>query len=339
MNRHPTSPAFHRTQKDIGKTWFGMKLNIQALSLLFLALGSCPSAAQTAPVDPTPIAPTTATKNPSSLLLAAHKDLEARNPDAAEVDARQALALRPNSAEAMYFLARLLQLRNVPRDSLSWFTQAAKIEPPSAEDLRIVALDYVLLNDASDALHWLTRSVAMDPTNAEAWYDMGRAQMTQGNYVAAKEPMLKALQFQPRMVKAENNLGLIYEAQNLLTEAGQAYREAVRWQTGNPHPSEQPLLNYGTLLTSQQHATESSTGVIRRKLATDSITDVQKRFRTPDPLLDGLAILLCITIGLAASISPTSLQIACRALSAGNETVKHYGDRSCAATSHLSSAQ
>jgi tetratricopeptide (TPR) repeat protein len=193
----------------------------------------------------------------AAMLLAARVALKANQPDVAEEDVRKALELDPNSPGAMYFLAHLLEKRALPRDSLAWFTRAAQAAEPSGEDLRMVALDYILLNDTSDALHWLTRSVTMDPTNSEAWYDFGRAWMTQGNYTKALQPMLKALSLQPRMVKAENNLGLIYEAQNRTKDAATAYGNAVRWQAQDPHPSEQPLLNYGTLLSTQQHAAEA----------------------------------------------------------------------------------
>lgn len=60
------------------------------------------------------------------------------------------------------------------------------------------------------------------------------------------------------MVKSENNLGVIYEAQNRPADAAKAYSQAVSWQSGEPHPSEQPLLNYGALLNTQQKAAEAT---------------------------------------------------------------------------------
>ena len=177
--------------------------------------------------------------------------------EAAETAARKVIAMEPENAPAIYLLAYVLQARDQPKESLEWFTRGARVHPPTGEDLRIVARDYVLLNDLPDAVHWLERSVAMDPRNSEAWYDLGRTRMTQGDYKAAEQPMLKALALEPKMVKAANNLGLIYEAQNRNAEAEQSYRQAVEWQKDDPHASEQPLLNLGTLLTTEQKSAEA----------------------------------------------------------------------------------
>ena len=175
----------------------------------------------------------------------------------AEAAARKVIALDPESAPATYLLAYVLQARNEPKESLTWFTRAAKLHPPTGEDLRIVALDYVLLNDVPDALHWLERSVALDSQNSDAWYDLARTHMTQGDYKAAEQSMERALALQPKMVKAENNLGLIYEAENRTADAERSYRLAVEWQKDDPHASEQPLLNLGALLTTEQKGAEA----------------------------------------------------------------------------------
>lgn len=234
-----------------------MRLKRGVLLIALIALGLQPGGTQAVPGAQNTTAATPGEPDAAALLLAARAALKANQPDVAEQDVRKALKLDPNSPGAMYLLARVLEKRDLPRESLSLFTQAAQAAQPSGEDLRVVALDYILLNDTSDALHWLTRSVAMDPTNSEAWYDLGRAWMTQGNYTKALQPMLQALSLQPRMVKAENNLGLIYEAQNRTKDAVTAYENAVRWQAQDPHPSEQPLLNYGTLLSTERHAAEA----------------------------------------------------------------------------------
>ncbi len=171
--------------------------------------------------------------------------------------ATQFLGRDPSAFQAMYLLGHIEERRQNPRDSLHWFTRAAALDPPHSGDLRIVALDYVLLNDYPDALHWLHRAVALDPNDAEAWYDLGRAQMTQGDMPGAEISLHRALALKPHLVKAENNLGVVDEAQNRPADAIAAYRLAIAWQTGDPHPSEQPLLNLGTLLVTQQHPAEA----------------------------------------------------------------------------------
>jgi len=161
------------------------------------------------------------------------------------------------SASALYLLGYVLQRANKPKESLQMFTKAAAIRTPVAEDLRIVALDYVLLDDYPDAIRWLKMAVQDDPKNADAWYALGRSQMNQGNFIAAQQAFERVLSIRPADVKALNNLGLSYEAQNRIADALHAYERAVAAQQGAPHPSEQPLLNYGTLLISQNRIADA----------------------------------------------------------------------------------
>ena len=191
------------------------------------------------------------------LLTDAKTYLAANDLPHADSALRRYLAAKPDSAEAMYLLGRTLQRENQPKDSLQWFTRAASLFAPGSEDLRIVGMDYVLLNDYPDAIHWLERSVERNARNSEAWYDLGRAWMMQGDYTAAEKALLRATSLHPRFVKAEDNLGVVYEAQNRPTLAAEAYKQAVAWQQGEPQPSEQPLLNYGTFLVTQQRTAEA----------------------------------------------------------------------------------
>lgn len=165
------------------------------------------------------------------------------------------------SAPALYLLGYVLQREDKPRQSLAIFTRAAAIRTPLPNDLRIVALDYVLINDYPDAIHWLTLAVQQDPHNAEAWYDLGRSQMSQGNFVAAQHAFERVLALDPHDVRALNNMGLSYEAQNRLPDALHAYAQAISAQQGSAHPSEQPLLNYGNLLISQNRSAEAVTAL------------------------------------------------------------------------------
>ena len=177
--------------------------------------------------------------------------------DKAETRATEYLGHAPTSAQAMFLLGHIEERRKQPRDSLQWFTRAAALATPHAGDLRIVALDYVLLNDYPDAIHWLERAVALDDHDVEVWYDLGRAKMTQGDMPGAETALRRALALKPHLIRAEDNLGVVLEAENRDLEALEAYRLAVAWQANDPHPSEQPPLNLGTLLIAKQRAAEA----------------------------------------------------------------------------------
>ena len=170
---------------------------------------------------------------------------------------RRYLTRHPDAKDALTLLAMTLLRENRPKDSLLTYTQAARLATPSAEDLRYVALDYVLLHDYTDADRWITRSAQEDGSDGETWYAMGRIKYTENRFREAIESFERALALMPQSVKAENNLGLAYEGLNQPDDAVRAYRQAIAWQAGADHPSEQPLLNLGILLTDRNALDEA----------------------------------------------------------------------------------
>jgi Tfp pilus assembly protein PilF len=156
-----------------------------------------------------------------------------------------------NSAKAHAMLAYCMLRMGDPKGSLAEYTRSATLARPDSTDLQNVAKDYVLLNDLPDADHWMMLAVKMDPKDAEAWYGLGRIRYTQQRFQDAADCFERALVLDPRSAKAENNLGLSYEGLNRTDDATSAYRNAIKWQQGSEHPSEQPLLNLGIVLLHQ----------------------------------------------------------------------------------------
>jgi tetratricopeptide (TPR) repeat protein len=195
--------------------------------------------------------------HPDSRLMQAKSLINLDEAAAAELVLRNFLEQDPRSSAGLYLLGYALERENKPRESLEIFTRAAAIAAPRAEDLRLVALDYVLLDDYVDAIHWLNRALASDPANAEAWYDFGRAQMHQGNFVESERAFKRTLAINPLHAKALDNLGLSYEGQNRTEDALQAYSRAIEAQKKSQHPTEQPLLNFGALLNTKNRSAEA----------------------------------------------------------------------------------
>jgi Flp pilus assembly protein TadD len=79
---------------------------------------------------------------------------------------------------------------------------------------------------------------------------LGRVRYTEQRFSDALSCFQQALKFSPKSVKAENNLGLAFEATNQADAAVAAYRQAIEWQNEGPRDqiSEQPLLNLGIVL-------------------------------------------------------------------------------------------
>ena len=156
-------------------------------------------------------------------------------------------------------LAYAFLRENKPADSLKEYTRAASMERPSASMLEHVGQDYVLLGDWADADKWTLRAVQMNPSDADAWYSLGRIRYSEQRFSDALSCFQQVLKLSPKSVKAENNLGLAYEAMNQVDAAAVAYRQAIEWQDQGPHDqlSEEPLLNLGIVLLHRGNLTEA----------------------------------------------------------------------------------
>ena len=173
------------------------------------------------------------------------------------------LQTEKGSAAAHELLAYSELRLNDAKDSLEEYTRAAAITHPSAEDLQNVAKDYVLLGDMKDAEHWALVAVQMDERDAEGWYVLGRIRFTLQRFQEAAACFERSLVLLPRSVKAENNLGLSYEGLNRTDDAIAAYRQAIAWQEGVEHPSEQPLLNLGIILIHQEKLADAKEVLVK----------------------------------------------------------------------------
>ena len=127
----------------------------------------------------------------------------------------------------MYLLAYVLFREDKPKESLQWFTDAAKLRTPTADDLKIVSFDYVLLNDYVDAGHSLESALEMDPNNLDARYYLGRVRYQQDRLDDAIAAFREVLGRDPSNVKAEDNLGLCLEGKNQVDQAIAAYEKAI----------------------------------------------------------------------------------------------------------------
>jgi Flp pilus assembly protein TadD len=171
----------------------------------------------------------------------------------AEQTLRVYLRQDDSSGHAHELLGYALLREDKHKESLAEYTRAAALEKPSSMTLVHVGQAYALLNDNPDADRWTLRAVEMDPKNADAWYGLGRIRYTEQRFSDALSCFQRVLTLVPNSVKAENNLGLTYEALNQVDSAIAAYRQAIAWQNERPpaERSDQPLLNLGTVLVHQ----------------------------------------------------------------------------------------
>lgn len=195
--------------------------------------------------------------HPSGSLYSAEAT-SATNPELKrrETSLRKALQSQPRSPELLYELGLVLRGEDKPRESLTTYTQAAAFRRPTPAELHSVALDYVLLNDYDDAIHWLEVAARMDPANTDVLYSLGRCYYSKGRYQDAEQMYERVLAVHPKHAKAEEGLGLVYDATNRPDKAEQALRSAASWADANG-PDEWPFLDLGSFLLDQDRAQEA----------------------------------------------------------------------------------
>jgi tetratricopeptide (TPR) repeat protein len=174
-----------------------------------------------------------------------------------EARLRASLQQNPQSAGTLYELALVLRQRNKPRESLEAYTRAAQIQKPNAAQLRSAALDYVLLDDYDDALRWLRIALGMEPNNTEVLYSLGRCLYTKSLFSDAEKAYLRVLALDHTNLKAEENLGLTYDAQNDPQRAETALRTAAQWAEERGLQDPWPYLDLGVFLLDQARSADA----------------------------------------------------------------------------------
>jgi tetratricopeptide (TPR) repeat protein len=174
-----------------------------------------------------------------------------------ETRLKKALEQNPEAPAYLYQLGLVLRQENKPRDSLQVYTRAARLQKPNGDQLRSVALDYVLLDDYNDAIRWLRIALSLDPDNVDVLYSLGRCFYTQSSFPQAETAFTRVLQLQPEHLKAEENLGLTYDAQNQPSAAEKALRTAAAWAEQRTLQDEWPFLDLGNFLLDQGREAEA----------------------------------------------------------------------------------
>lgn len=167
-----------------------------------------------------------------------------------EAALRTYIRTNPSSADAHFLLGYILFRDQKANESLVEFTAGAKYSRPKADDLKIVASDYVILGDFADADKWFSEVVKEMPGDADAWYLLGRTKYNESSFAEAISSFERALALHPKLVEAENNIGLSWRELNNFEKAQAAFQAAMNWQ-GNSPTDAQPFLNFGTLLADQ----------------------------------------------------------------------------------------
>jgi tetratricopeptide (TPR) repeat protein len=181
----------------------------------------------------------------------------------AETALRRYVEALPAADEGLYLLAYVLFREGRAKESLEIYARAIRIKQPASDDLKVIGLNYGLLGYFQYSAQFLGKAVEADPANIEARYYLGRVRFEQNLFADAIREFQEVLARDPHHVKAQNNLGQAFEAQNRIEEAIDAYGRAIDMQRDSPRPSELPLLNLGALLLQKDQVDEALALLVR----------------------------------------------------------------------------
>lgn len=137
--------------------------------------------------------------------------------------AEQALVLYPQLVGAHELLGRIHLQRNEPDAAIYSLLSAARFEPRNAALMADVGYAYFVKADLKSARHYLEKAVLFEPSLIEARNNLGVVLGHLGDYGGALQEFTAA----NGRAAAFNNLGAVYLAQRRWDDARGAFRQAL----------------------------------------------------------------------------------------------------------------
>ena len=154
--------------------------------------------------------------------------------------------LSDNHAALAYLFYRLDDGPNAIAEART----ALSLDPNNADAYQYLGLGLYSNYQYRAAVHAYAESLGRDPNNADTYYDMGIALHADGNMPGAIVAYQRAIRLRPEFWEAHSNLGLILHEQGNLDQAVTEYREAKRIAPSGsfrPEQSWQHVLRSGQL--------------------------------------------------------------------------------------------
>ncbi len=177
-----------------------------------------------------------------------------------------------NSTEAakiLIFTAGIFFLDSDWMNTAICYKKAEKISPLDARSRFTLAMAYLKLNQASWAIPELKKLAQEQPENALYIYWLGRIDYDAQKYDQAVIKLRKAVELDPKMMRAHDNLGLTYEHLSDNEAAVKSYRTAIELNQKQPNPSPWPNLNLAILLIGKNEMSEAES-LLREALRYDA---------------------------------------------------------------------
>ena len=141
---------------------------------------------------------------------------------------RQALLLKPGSAQIHLNLADAHQARGESAAALRHYRRALKAEPDRVETYLKLGNALLGQNASTEAIDHYRQALRLAPDLALAHSNLGAALALQRQDAEAIEHYRRALQLKPDFAEAHNNLGRLLALQGQFTAAIEHYRRALQ---------------------------------------------------------------------------------------------------------------
>jgi tetratricopeptide (TPR) repeat protein len=194
--------------------------------------------------------------------------LQAGAYDRAETLLLEAVERQPQSPELLRLLGGVLFLRGRALNAAVALKKAEALAPLDERSRFTLAMAYVALGRRDWARPELEKLVSPASRNPLYLYWTSRLDYDDGQYAAAVQGYLHAIELDPAFAKAHDNLGLCYEALGRFDEALRSYREAARLTREQKTKWPWPALNLGLFL-SRLDRTDEAEALFRAALGDD----------------------------------------------------------------------
>lgn len=175
------------------------------------------------------------------------------NPREAERCAREAIRLKPDSAQAHNNLGLALRLQGRGEEAIAPLREAIRLKPDYADAHYNLGASLAAVRRFEEAIESYRQALRLRPDDAEILNDIGNALSEVGRHREAIECYQGALAVRPDYPEASNNLGVALATNERFEEAIKCYRQALTIRPDYP----EALNNLGVALAAQAQFEEA----------------------------------------------------------------------------------
>jgi tetratricopeptide (TPR) repeat protein len=146
---------------------------------------------------------------------------------AAELDARKAIEVAPQSPAGYLEMGNLESLNQKNSEAINWYDQTLSRDPNSIDALRGLANVYVSQKQADKAISAINSHISTSPNNTSFYDLLGSVMLTKKDYAGAETALKKAVHLDKNNIDAYVKLGKSQLARGAVDEGLGSYAEAT----------------------------------------------------------------------------------------------------------------